>query len=478
LQRIGFTSLDIHSQQNLILYKYVGENMSQSDSKKLKIAKVNDPRASIESILAPNKAMLDILKAIQPPAYLSIFEQYQRAILPITDITKMFQPSIHLTALAQVGAAMQRDYSELGTSLMRPSSIVGDFAKQFAQMRIVSESMTAQYGTLHAILQSQSKIFENLSINVAAMESAKFNIAQFSQTALVWNLASLGLVNRMNDIGLLAHEALSTRLFENLNTYTSFVRDTTNLLATDPAPNIAARLRGSLNLAEYQIAGIADTVSAFVVIPEDNEELDVIRVLDAPYRQQDELLRYEFTQNETDTSSLIYASPTAQTAQKGRRILELVTQCNEAGKMSPLGVEIFKPTTRLLTVFSDFPWLSAGDRSQFGEVVDCLYFIFYEGAGKDNLRFLEKNGGPLNEDIDCDLIWCIKHLRNKWSRHDADHGAEKDIRKSWDQLAAKFRWLGLAASPTNSSHFQQLHDKLLMLSEEFLKRILDKLTLK
>ena len=130
-----------------------------------------------------------------------------------------------------------------------------------------------------------------------------------------------------------------------------------------------------------------------------------------------------------------------------------------------------------MTVFNDLPWLSSTDRARFADVVDCLYFIFYEGAGKDNLRFLDKHGGPLT-DGDCDLIWCIKHLRNKWSRHDADHGKEKDIQKSWAELAAKFRWLGLAEHPTDARHFQQLHYQLLVLAEDFLACILSKLKVK
>jgi len=110
-------------------------------------------------------------------------------------------------------------------------------------------------------------------------------------------------------------------------------------------------------------------------------------------------------------------------------------------------------------------------------VIDCLYFIFYEGAGKDNLRFLDKNGGPLTNK-DCDLIWCIKHLRNKWSRHDIDHGKDKEIQKSWKELAAKFRWLGLAEYPTEARHFQKLHYKLLELAEVFLMQILNNLKMK
>jgi hypothetical protein len=198
--------------------------------------------------------------------------------------------------------------------------------------------------------------------------------------------------------------------------------------------------------------------------------------LNAPFVQQDELLACKRTGDENDTAVLTTFSPTAQMVKKARRVLELVTLCNEAGKTSDIGVEFFKPTTRLMTVFGDLPWLCATDRARFGDIVDCLYFIFYEGAGKDNLRFLNKNGGPLTE-ADCDLIWCIKHLRNKWIRHDADHGSEKEVLKSWAELTAKFRWLGLAEHPSAPHHFQQLHNKLLELAEEFLAGILSKLSL-
>ncbi len=186
---------------------------------------------------------------------------------------------------------------------------------------------------------------------------------------------------------------------------------------------------------ENQLLEITDVASAFVAVPEDDEQPDTIRILDAPFTQQDELLSCEFVEDEYDTAALTIASPTAQTVQQARRVLGLVTQCNEAAKTSILGAEIFKPTTHLMMVFVDLPWFSVTDRFRFGDFVDCLYFTFYEGAGTDKLRFLDKHGGPLTN-ADCDLIWCIKHLRNKWSRHDPDRGKEKEIQKSWAELAA------------------------------------------
>jgi hypothetical protein len=374
-------------------------------------------------------------------------------------------------------SAMQREHSLL-SELARPLRFLDDVKKEIAQMRALSDSITSPYREIQEIIRSQSAVFESLSTQVTAFNAVKFSIPQFSQATLAWNVASIGLANRMNDIGLLARrEMLSARLFEAPIAYTTFVRHTTELLAADPAPEIATRLRGSLNLAEQQLLGIADTVSSFIEVPDDEDVPDDKRILRAPFTQQDELLAYDTIEDETDTVAMTIVSPTAQIVELGRRVLELVTQCNEAGKTSAYGLEIFKPTTRLMTVFNDLPWLTSTDRSRFAEVVDCLYFIFYEGAGKDNLRFLDKHGGPLT-DADCDLIWCIKHLRNKWTRHDADHGKEKDIQKSWAELAMKFSWLGLAEYPTDARHFQQLQYQLLLLAEDFLKTILNKLKLK
>ena len=441
--------------------------MSNLDGIDKALAKAAEDRTRTERALAPNRAIADLVKGMQ----------FSAQVVDFAKIARTMQPSTHLTAVAQMMTAMQREHGRFA-EVARPLRIMEELAEQMARMRTVSETITAPYLAIQDMLKSQSAVFEKLSAQSASFAALKLSIPQFSEMTLVWNVASIGLANRMKEIGLLARrEMLSARLFEAPNAYSAFVRHTTEQLAAAPAPDIAARLRGSLNLAEQQLLGIADAVSGFIVVPDDEEKPDAVRTLDAPFVQQNELLGQATVRDETDTEALTSISPTAQTVRGGRRVLELVTLCNDASKTSISGVEIFKPTTRLLTVFNDLPWLSPTDRLRFADVVDCLYFIFYEGAGKDNLRFLEKHGGPLTE-ADCDLIWCIKHLRNKWSRHDADHGKDKDIDKSWAELAAKFRWLGLAEHPKYAHHFQQLHHQLLILAEEFLEKILSKLNLK
>jgi hypothetical protein len=448
--------------------------MSELDSITQTVADAEKVRASVERALAPSRSMADILKVINPPAGfddLAKAIQTPRYLTAFAEIAKAMQPPRYLSAVSQMMTALQRE-NRLLAEIAKPPKLFEDVSKHLAQMNALTECITGPFRRVQEMIQSQSAVFKDLSAQVAAMNSVKFSTPNFSEVTLAWNVAAVGLTNRMNDIGLLTQrELLSARLLESPSVYTEFVKQTTALLAADPAPLIATQLRGSLKLAETQLIDIVDTVNAFIIVPDDTDEPDIQRLLTAPFHQQEELLANPAVTDESDTEAMIEASPTAQSVQRVRRVLELVIQCNEACKTSKYGTEIFKPTTRLMTVFNDLPWLTPTDRFRFGDVIDCLYFIFYEGAGKDNLRFLDKNGGPLTE-ADWDLIWCIKHLRNKWSRHDADHGKEKDIKKSWDELAAKFRWLGLAEHPTSKQHYQQLHNQLLVLAEIFLTKIL------
>ena len=422
-----------------------------------------------QSNLAATSRISEIIKSTQIPTALSIASE---AALNASKLKQALSPFSASEALSKIN---QQNYGLLARFSLATSS-VDEIMKQraFIQTRIFDEKFGAT--AAFEIARQQSALLDSLSSRAALVDAAKLSTPYLPQATLAWDMASNSLTNRMKDIGLLAQkEMLSARLFEVPNAFAEFVSHTANCLAENPIPDIAARLRGSLNLAEYQLLEITDTFSSFIVVPEDDEEPERKRILNVPRAQQNELLDCEFDVDENDKLELINASPIAQTQQMARRILELVVLCNEAGKTSRLRTDIFKPTNRVLTVFYELPWISATDKCRFGDVVDGLYFIFYEGAGKDNLRFLEENGGPLTKD-DCDFIWCIKCLRNKWTRHDADHGNPKDIRKSWTELSQKFQWLGLANHPTNAD-FQHIHYNLLTLAEEFLLCILNRLTL-
>ena len=300
---------------------------------------------------------------------------------------------------------------------------------------------------------------------------------QIRAASIAWDSSLTQVACRFQEINLLERRSdLAARLLEPSKVYTEFAERTFQRIEQSQSTKVTKALQTSLHLAEEQlILTTTDSLSGILAVPEDDEIALPPRSLILPVVQQDELIAIVEASNEEDEASLIKLPPSTKVADEARYILFLVTKCNEivqaAGK-----AEIFKPTTRLLEVYVDLPWLVPEDKRTFADFVDCLYFIFYEGAGKDKLRFLNDYGGVLDASSDCNFIWCIKHLRNKWLRHDADHGKEADIKRSWKDLSAKFNALGLEHAPVTKQHFRHLHRSLLREANAFLCKILEKLT--
>lgn len=385
------------------------------------------------------------------------------------------QPS--MGAMNDLISALQNQ-KEIYAAIVQPTRSLEDMARVLSASRKMVEQLTTPYAKIRESLQAQAIVFEGLASKAIALSQPTISFPKFSDSMLAWNITASTLAIRMNELGFLAqNQSLAVRMLAGPSAFSEFVRRTTELLASTSKPETAVALRGSLNLAESQLLENADFLAKALVVPEDADEAVPEYPLSAPLEQQNELLSLKTVVNEEDIELLVESSPTAQIARLGRRVLNLVVDCNEASKTSQISAVIFKPTNRLLDVYANFPWLVASDKRSFADFVDCLYFTFYEGAGKDKLRFLSEHGGPL-EAADCDFIWCIKHLRNKWTRHDPDHGKEKDILKSWDELSKKLRWLGLAEHPTEPGHFRELQRRLLELAESFLQTILNGLKLK
>lgn len=76
-------------------------------------------------------------------------------------------------------------------------------------------------------------------------------------------------------------------------------------------------------------------------------------------------------------------------------------------------------------------------------------------------------------DEECRVIWALKHLRNRFLRHDPEHGAPTDIRKAWVELREDFVWLGVPQIPPQTRvEYQHIHQRLLDELEQFLSRLL------
>ncbi|MDF5720738.1 MAG: hypothetical protein PUP91_09675 [Rhizonema sp. PD37] len=324
------------------------------------------------------------------------------------------------------------------------------------------------------VLKQQTDVWRKLVMpNTDATKLFQLTMPQIQEASVAWHSSLTQTINKFQEFHLLTEKPnIAARLLENYRVYTGFVESTIQRISETKNQKIVRALQISLRLAEVQLLTTTQAFSSIITEPTD-DDVSEPRPLDLPIIQQDELIAAIESENLEDDAALIKLSPAANVSTLSRHVLFLVTQCNEVVKVGEKS-EIFKPTNKVLEVFADFPWLLPETKQSFADFVDCLYFLFYEGAGKDKLRFLKEHGGVL-EPADCDLIWCIKHLRNKWLRHDIDHGKEADIRKSWKELSAKFSWLGLQHTPISQEDFRDLHCRVLIETEAFLQKILEKL---
>ena len=68
---------------------------------------------------------------------------------------------------------------------------------------------------------------------------------------------------------------------------------------------------------------------------------------------------------------------------------------------------------------------------------------------------------------ECDAIWNLKALRNKWLLHDPEHGDAKAIDKSYRSLAEALQNFGLNTFPATKREFEELQRKVLNALLEF-----------
>lgn len=309
-----------------------------------------------------------------------------------------------------------------------------------------------------ALLQAQS---------ARAMTSLAMGMAN---SAMLWETSASRLAARLDVVGLWAAKpALASRLFTPAAAFTDFAEQTFARIQSTSDERSAVALQTSLTIAEEQLASAIDTVSGIIAVPEDDDSVSEPRLLNAPLVQQEEILTESHRDAAVSVDEAALKSRAMQAVGDCHYLLQTIVYCNRQCKVSRKE-EIFKPTTTLVEASVDLQWITPQNDASFSEFVDCLYFLFYEGAGKDKLRFLKSNDGPI-ADEDFDFILCIKHLRNKWTRHDPDHGRDKDIERSWEELGKRLQWLGLNRFPRSADDFQLLHASLLLRAKEFVDKM-------
>lgn len=347
-------------------------------------------------------------------------------------------------------------YSELMKSVPRAA----DQLRLAPALQAITHS--SAYRTQFQWLDRDLAIWSRHAGNESLQKAAAFHNYESGVAKLVRSFASKGGLKNLERFSAPAHA------------FTTFVSDTERLSAA-AAPYLRIAYDASLKFSGAQFDESSDLAARFAILSEDSDitaldvELDSDRTLNLFSEQRDEIVSKVETERRGDVKELLDSSRSAQLGALVLEVLQLVVDCNHAARIR-LQKEIFKQTTRTLQAAINLPLMLPTDIRTFGDVIDDLYLVLYEGAGDDSLRFLEKHGGVFKIE-EASSIMDLKFLRTKWLRHDADHGDERKIQKTWTQLGDTFKHLGLTSIPVVPDHFYTAYRRLLEGLRDFLKEM-------
>jgi hypothetical protein len=151
------------------------------------------------------------------------------------------------------------------------------------------------------------------------------------------------------------------------------------------------------------------------------------------------------------------ANPLATTASEIRNQIYTLNKSYSAKH----GVDLFKATNESVNALAtlDTP---ATDKQKYGELIDSIYFLIYEGSGS-----CERLGEPVP-----DFAMDVKFLRTAL-RHDVDHGDERDIAKKMKRAGETFLKYSTKQTPEECSKedFIAVQAKLLVRCLEMLNSL-------
>ena len=176
--------------------------------------------------------------------------------------------------------------------------------------------------------------------------------------------------------------------------------------------------------------------------------------------QQTELLAAG-VDHDAEYDALLEVAPSARRADRARQLVLSVLEIEHARRLT--GDEaIFERSIAALRAAVLLPVHDVRDQSGLGDAVDHLYFLVYEGSGALKRITPSLLGGTV-----CEPVFKLKHLRNKWLRHDPEHGPASDQKKSFAQLSEAFAYFGTSTKPRTQEEFAALYDSILARMNEF-----------
>lgn len=421
------------------------------------------------------RALEEHQKHIQALQQLSYFDQHQKMLGQIA------QTSIHATNILHLNAnsAFESDRLSALLGIRNQISAINEKA-----LRESLQPTLKQYESLleHTLRPNIEGILKTLSKTLESQVNILFPpaIQQLESLAKATSISyadSLAEIAKANNY-LLESPSLLKQMADVCIEHSRFTNNTLSQLANSFDKKVTNALKGALLLANEQTINSASLMQSFFDTNESIKSLTPNLYFKSNIKlNRFRVQRYEFLSRENvdendEYDDLIAKSSSANSYEKISNCIRLIALCNEASETTS-GEPIFKITSTFLLSISNLLNTVTNNRDTLILVVQCLYLILYEAAGKDKLRFQIKN---YVTDTECEVVWKIKHLRNKWLSHDADHGKERDIKKSWQSRAEALQWFGIDGMPTKTDDYIFLHNCLLSKVEEFLTLLLERVS--
>lgn len=389
----------------------------------------------------------------------------------------------HSAQFLGIAMQLQSQQSDLVKGLGISSGLTEALRGVGAQQGLFAAALNVQKAALGtSALASISKSLEmqhdSLARGVAAIVSSRSHLRLAELTAAssaTWyksitaGLIAAGGAPRFSRIGtgaaiarpLRAYTEFSARTLERLAGHGQSSRDTAPLARSLEVAQ--AELMETSVAAPDVLRLVSDKV--FEPGPRPIRRLNLLTVT------QRELLAYDRSTDTLTADEGFLVSIAERVAAKCRSVQTLLILCNETAATSGIR-RVFKLTERVGSSLVDLPWLVPTTRHQLSEFVSMMYFVLYEGAGGTSLRY---RGSDLLTDSECEFIWRLKHLRNKWLLHDIEHGSQRDYRASLARRTEALEFFGLSHVPATPADFRTLHRAILDEAERFLQLLLCRL---
>jgi len=257
-------------------------------------------------------------------------------------------------------------------------------------------------------------------------------------------------------------QELAARLSSVGIAHAAFIYDTTKVLASATNVALQGALFRSIDVSGSQIVAASDMLRKIGVPTDLSDSMPSPCDLNLPWVQRKELL--EIADADTDTEA-----PSTSIAIDICTAINTVLWCDDACK-SVHSLNLLRFSNRSMCAVNELSFIVVIDGESLGDFVDHLFFLFYEGAGADNLRYLKAGGGFLEPD-DCGFLWRLKHLRNNWLRHDIEHGQNGNIEKKRRDLQADLEFYGLRHKPVNEDEFRRLQTAIVDDMTSFVQKL-------